>query len=261
MSQAPRSAANQDKPPESPVKNAILAVIAISALSFAIWYIYQQTNVVDPYSFDISNQPRETNEQNITADQLLALPFTDELGAPVSLKELSGKKHLVIVFTRGSMASLPARDRGPELPGFPKVCAYCSSQASGIAGRIADFEQQNAEVLLVFPIKQPSETADAAMLHKSTGELPPSAPFTVLIDPNCAAVEKLKIQEHLAKPASFIIDKAGHLRFAYVATAGSADRPSGNELLRHVAQINLDFPKQPSADAGAAKEKAGDPVP
>lgn len=242
MSQTPRSA-EQPKPPESPVKNAILAAIAIAALSFAIWYIYQQVNVVDPYSFEISNQPRETNEKSITADQLLALPFTDEQGSPVSLQQRAGKKHLVIVFTRGSMASLPARDRGPELPGFPKICAYCSSQASGIAGRMAEFEQEDAEVLLVFPTRQQAETADAALLHKSAGELPSSAPFTVLIDPNCAAVEQLKIQEHLAKPASFIIDKAGHLRFAYVATAGSADRPSGNELLRHVSQINLDFPQ------------------
>jgi peroxiredoxin len=85
--------------------------------------------------------------------------------------------------------------------------------------------------------------------------LPPSAPFTVLIDPNCVAVEQLKIQEHLAKPASFIIDKAGHLRFAYVATAGSADRPSGNELLRHVSQINVDFPKQPATEPSNREDK------
>ena len=245
MSQASRSAANQPRPPESPVKNTVLAVIAIAALSFAIWYIYRQANVVDPYSFDISDQPRETNLENITAEQLLELPLADELGSPVSLKDYVGKKHLVIVFTRGSMASVPTRQRGPELPNFPKLCAYCSSQASGIAGRMADFEKQDAEVLLVFPIKQPAETADAAMLHKSAGDLPRSAPFTVLIDSNCAAVEKLKIQEHLARPASFIIDKAGHLRFAYVATTGSADRPSGSELLRHVSQVNLDFPAQP----------------
>lgn len=245
MSHAPQRSADEGQAPDSRIKNIVLAVVAIGALSFAIWYIYGQVNKVDPYSFEISNTPRETNDKNITADQLLELAFTDEKGAPVSLRDRLGKRHLVIVFTRGSMASVPKGDRGPELPGFPKVCAYCSSQAAGIAGRMTDFEQQGAEVLLVFPIKQQTETADAAVMHKSAGNPPPTAPFTVLIDPNCAAVEKLNIQEHLAKPASFIIDKAGHLRFAYIATAGSADRPSGNELLRHVSQVNLDFPAKP----------------
>lgn len=262
MSQASQRPADQE-PPASPLKNTILAVVAIAALSCAVWYIYQQVNQVDPYSFDISNAPRDTNDKSITVDQLLELPFTNEQGAPLSLKERVGKKHLVIVFTRGSMASVPAGKRGPELPGFPQVCAYCSSQASGIAGRIADFEQQGAEVLLVFPIKQQAETADAAMMHKSAGNPPATAPFTVLIDPNCTAVEQLKIQEHLAKPASFIIDKAGHLRFAYVASAGAADRPSGNELLRHVTQVNLDFPadKQPTpTPEGKPEAPAKEPV-
>jgi peroxiredoxin len=255
MSQ-PTRPADQPKPPESPVKNAVLAVVAIVALSCAVWYIYKQATAVDEYSFDISNTPRETNNKTITVDELLELPFTDEKGAPLSLKDRVGKKHLVIVVTRGSMASVPMLKRGPELPNFPKVCAYCSSQASGIAGRMADFEKQDAEVLLVFPIKQQAEVADAEMIHKSAGELSPTAPFTVLIDPNCAAVEKLQLQEHLAKPASFIIDKAGHLRFAYVATAGAADRPSGNELLRHVSQVNLDFPAAKPPDSGSPESAA-----
>jgi peroxiredoxin len=246
MSQAPRPPADERKTPESPVKNAVLAAIAIGALSFAIWYIYQQASAVDEYSFAIKDDPRETNNKSITVEQLLDLPFTDEMGSPVKLRDRLGKKHLVIVFTRGSMASVPAAKRGPELPNFRKICAYCSTQTSGIASRIADFDQQGAEVLVVFPVKQQAETADAAMIHKSAGNLPPTAPFAILVDQDCAAVEQLKLREHLAKPASFIIDKAGHLRFAYVASAGTADRPSGNELLRHVTQVNLDFPSTPA---------------
>ncbi|MCY0611436.1 hypothetical protein OVV29_38575, partial [Klebsiella pneumoniae] len=40
----------------------------------------------------------------------------DELGKPVSLRELQGQQHLVIVFTRGSLATVPAANKGPQLP-------------------------------------------------------------------------------------------------------------------------------------------------
>jgi peroxiredoxin len=247
------------KPAESPIKNAILIVVALVALGGAGWYIYQQM-APKKYSFEIPDVQRETNEENVTADQLLDLPLADEKGQPVSLRERLGKEHLVIVFTRGSMASVAPADKGPQWKKLPNVCPYCSTQASGIASNMPEFKNQQAEVLIVFPVSQISESGDATTLKKSVANPLDPPPFPILLDVKLQAVEKLGIRAHLARPASFIIDKKGNLRFAYVAKQGSADRPSGSELLRHVTQINAEFaaPTEPANGESSANPVAND---
>lgn len=235
------TSASEPKPTESPLKNAILLVVALVAFSGAGWYIYQQL-IPQQWPVEISDAPRETNEDNVTAEQLLDLPLVDEQGQPVSLRERLGKQHLVIVFTRGSLASVPAGDKGPQWKSLPNVCPYCSTQASGIANNMPQFKDQQAEVLIVFPVSQMSEGNDATTLRKFISNPMDPPPFPILLDVKLQAVEKLGIRAHLARPASFIVDKKGNLRFAYVAKQGSADRPSGSELLRHVTKINAEFP-------------------
>jgi peroxiredoxin len=233
------------KPPgDSPLKTAILLSVSAVALLVAGYYIYQQMFPANPWQGEISDDPRETNFQNATADDLLDLPLTDAAGETVSLRERVGNKHLVIVFTRGSLASVSSRNKGPTPENFPRVCAYCSSQVSGISGRLADFTAAEAEVFIVFPVAKPDETKDAAELLQAAAISAP-APFPVLYDLNLKAVDKLSLRAHLARPASFIVDKNGELRFAYVAAQGNADRPSAAELLRHLALINTSAEKSP----------------
>ena len=222
----------------SPVKDIVLAVVALVALSVAGWYIYQQFQPATPWTFEIHEGQVESNQDNVTAEQLLDLPLVDDKGQPVSLREKQGKQHLVIVFTRGSLATVPTRNKGPQLPNLPNVCPYCSTQASGIANCMPEFDKEEATVLLVFPVTELAQSADAATLAKVTTKEGSPPPFPVLLDLKLQAVDKLGLRDHLAKPASFIIDKAGDLRFAYVAKTGSADRPSGTELLRRVKQLN-----------------------
>lgn len=228
----------------SPVKNAVLITISLAALTFAAWYAYQQLTP-EVYLFEIADIPRETNQDNITAEQLLDMPLVNEQGEPVALRDRLGKEHLVIVFTRGSLATVAAKSKGPQIPELPNVCPYCSSQATGIASRMAQFTENGAAVLLVFPVSQLAENKDAATLQRAVANPDPQAPppFPILLDLKLQAVEQLGIRDHLARPASFIIDKAGNLRFAYVARQGSADRPSGGELLRHIEQIEAEFAK------------------
>lgn len=239
------------KSPDSPLKNAILICISLALIGGAGWYIYQQMQP-KRYSFEISDAERETNEENVTAEQLLDLPLTDEQGNPVSLRAHLGKQHLVIVFTRGSMASVAQQNKGPQWKNLPNVCPYCSTQASGIASQMPEFKNQQAEVLVVFPVSQLAEKVDATTLRNSVANPMDPPPFPILLDLKLRAVEKIGIREHLARPASFIVDKKGNLRFAYVAKQGSADRPSGSELLRHVTLINAEFTKEPASESPAA---------
>ena len=55
-------------------------------------------------------------------------------------------------------------------------------------------------------------------------------PFPLLLDENYQNIEKLGIRGDQAKPSTYIIDKQGKVRFAYVG-ATTADRPSIKALL------------------------------
>lgn len=233
----------------SPLKNAVLLCVSLAALCFAAWYIYQQLQP-EPYLFEIPEDQRESNRANITAEQLLELELVDEQGNPVSLRERQGQQHLVIVFTRGSLATVSAANKGPQLPQLPNVCPYCSSQASGIVNYLPQFAEHQAAVVLVFPVTHLTESQDAQTFQQALPKPDHRSPIPVLLDLQLRAVEQLDIRDHLSRPASFIIDKAGNLRFAYVAKQGSADRPSGSELLRHVKQINTEFFAAPASGSG-----------
>lgn len=234
-------------PASSPIKNVVLVCVAVAAIGFAAWNVYQQLQP-ETYLFEISDVPRETNRDNVTAEQLLDLQLVDSQGQAVSLRERQGEQHLVIVFTRGSLATVTAANKGPQLPQLPNVCPYCSTQVSGIASYLPQFAEQQATVVVVFPVTKQMESQDAATFAGSLPQHNNRSPIPVLLDLQLRAVEQLGLRAHLARPASFIIDKAGNLRFAYVADQGSADRPSGGELLRHVRQINAEFvPTEPTA--------------
>jgi peroxiredoxin len=245
-------------PANSPLKNVVLVCVAVAAISFAAWTVYQQMQP-ETYLFEISDDPRETNRDNITAEQLLDLQLIDDQGQPVSLRERQGQQHLVIVFTRGSLATVAAANKGPQLPQLPNVCPYCSTQVSGIASYQSQFAEQQTAVFVVFPVTQPAESKDAATFTQSLPQPENRRQLPVLLDLQLRAVEQLGLRDHLARPASFIIDKAGNLRFAYVANQGSADRPSGSELLRHVKQINAEFDNLQN-DAEPARPSAADPA-
>lgn len=240
MDPAPVVKSSAKKAPASPLRSLTLACVALLALGGASWQIYRQMNPAE-YSFAPNDDPRETNAREITAKQLLNLPLVNDHGQPVSLAEQVGKKNQVIVFTRGSLASVSYWNKGKTRPGLVNVCPYCSSQVTGIAMLMEEFKAADTEVLVVFPIRQMSEGANAASMWRETerdARLGPVPVYSLMLDLDLKAVDALGIRSHLARPSSFILDKAGHLRFAYVGRDGNADRPSGNELLRQIKEIN-----------------------
>jgi peroxiredoxin len=64
-----------------------------------------------------------------------------------------------------------------------------------------------------------------------------AVPFRLLLDPDFKAVDQLSIRGELAKPSTYILDKQGQVRFAYVG-ASLSDRPSLKAMLAQLDQIN-----------------------
>jgi peroxiredoxin len=58
-----------------------------------------------------------------------------------------------------------------------------------------------------------------------------------VLDVELKAVDQLGIRKDLSKPATYVIDKEGKLRYAYVGKT-LADRPSVKAILAELDQIN-----------------------
>lgn len=158
-----------------------------------------------------------TNTQ-VSADQI-DLSFVDRDGQTVRLADFRGKSAVVLIVMRG-------------FPG--SVCPNCSAQTSRLIRNHAEFVKRGAEVLMVFP--GPTEHLGdfvQAGRDKAAGA---DVPFRILLDPDFAAVDKLGIRGFLARPSTYIIDKQGQVRFAYVG-AYTSDRPSIQAMLTQLDQL------------------------
>ncbi len=141
-------------------------------------------------------------------DGELALSFKDLDGQEVAIESYREKKNVVLVMTRGFNGM---------------YCPYCTSQTSRLMSNIDKFNALDAEIVVVFP--GPSKVAapfrDTILKQLSKEKLP----FPLVVDEDFAVVDKLKLRGDLAAPSTFILDKQGKLRFAYVGK-DNGDRPS-----------------------------------
>ncbi len=161
------------------------------------------------------------SNKTLSADEL-ALAFVDHQGKPVDLKAYRGKKAVVLVVTRGI----------PESPGGT-FCPHCVTQVAGLAASHAEFEKRDAAVLVVFP--GPSERV-AEFIQQTGGKAPGGFPFPLLLDKDTAAVGRLGIKGDLARPSTFIADKAGNVVYAFVGET-STDRPSLKAILAQLDRL------------------------
>jgi len=126
------------------------------------------------------------------------------------------------------------------------VCLYCATQTSRLIANYDKFKERNTEVVVTFPVSKKedsgkvSELADKAI--EFTDAKPESVPFSILLDVELNAVNQLGIKDALAKPATYIIDRNGDVRFAYVGSS-ITDRPSIKSLLTQVDSLNAENPK------------------
>lgn len=181
----------------------------------------------DPYGIDpnlIKFQDQvEANAQPEV--DFFSLTFLGRDGLPVMLKDVAKGKNLVLVMTRGYAGS---------------ICPYCSTQVSRLIANYEELQKRNAEVVVVYPIETPAESGKvedflqrAISMLKTKQELP----FPLLLDVELKAVDFLGIRRDLSKPATYILDGAGQVQFAYVGST-LADRPSVQALVEQLDKLN-----------------------
>jgi peroxiredoxin len=172
-------------------------------------------------------QFKDNVKTNAATDASIAdLTFTDINGETYSLANFRDKKHVVLVVTRGFAGS---------------ICLYCATQTSRLLTNYKKFGDRDAEVVVVIPIETPDDSRrhrDFAVNVKNKLDTPPEKiPFPIVLDVELKAVDQLGIRKDLSKPATYIIDKAGQVRFAYVGES-LADRPSVKALLEQLDGLN-----------------------
>lgn len=168
----------------------------------------------------------DVQSQPLGNENIADFVFTDINGNEASLKHYLGKKNVVLVVTRGYAGS---------------VCLYCSTQTSRLLTNYLQFAKRGAEVVVVFPVETPDDTRrhrDFIVSVKNQLDTPvEKIPFPIVLDVELKAVDQLGIRKDLSKPATYILDKQGQTRFAYVGES-LADRPSVKALLDQLDALN-----------------------
>lgn len=167
-------------------------------------------------------------ESNASPDvELQDLTFVDQDGEETRIGDLAGEKNLVVVVTRG-------------YPG--EICPICSTQVARLMDGYEEIKKLNAEVVVVYPVEtnDDSKTLDdfvAEVKKKVVAEdSPDRVPFPVLLDAELKGVDKLGIRKDLSKPATYVVDTAGEIRFAYVGKTRS-DRPSMLAIIKQLEKL------------------------
>lgn len=208
----------------------------------------------------------ETNAQP-NSSQIANLTLTKSDGSSVKIGDLASGKNVLLVVSRGLVGSLPtaannaaanntaaddtaanntaannttADDAGAMPAGGNSFCIYCSTQTSRLVANYEKFKKRNTEVVVIFPVVDSSNAAELqnfAAKVQGAGKTSDDFPFPIVLDVELMVVDALGIRDDLSKPASYIFDSQGQLRFGYVGQSIS-DRPSVQALLDQLDRIN-----------------------
>lgn len=206
-------------------------------LAFGIACIAMAGCSKSPSSTDMSsNMPMPTHdtsdvvfkdevESNVEVpDGLDGLVFLDTAGKRVALESFLGEKNVVLVFTEGFAGGM--------------LCPFCKTQTSRLVANYDKFADLDTEILVVYPGSRDHLDEFVAAAKKTEKAEVDNVPFPLVLDEDLAAVSYFNIQSNLAHPSTFIIDKQGNVRLAYVGADMSADRPSVAAMLRVVESAN-----------------------
>ena len=174
-------------------------------------------------SVDVFHDDAEANRQLAIGE--LPTKFVDHVGNPVDIESYRDDKNLVIVVSRGI----------PQSPGGVP-CAFCVAQTNSLVGNYGKFQDRDTEVIVVFP--GPTQLIDDFILQSSKT---PELPFPLLLDRDLKACEALGIRGDLAKPSTYILDKAGNIVYAYVGES-MTDRPSLKAVFRVLDRLEPPTP-------------------
>ena len=221
-----------------------MAVLALVVIAIAGWNVWSQLEApqATSYRFDESKPYPFLDDvaSNATPDAtgFDALQFQDTKGEPWDLARYRGTRNVVLVITRGRTSGQPAEmHRG-------RICLYCASQTARLVANHDAIKAHDAEVVVVFPVVSAADRTEVARFtaavdrdarrHDGVGGATP--PFPVVLDVGLGAIERLGLRADLAKPATYVLDKEGRVRFAYVGQS-PADRPSVKAIVGQLSAL------------------------
>ncbi|WP_186776454.1 peroxiredoxin family protein [Rubripirellula reticaptiva] len=199
--------------------SALPSLLAIGGLVIALSATGCRPAIDDGIQFSDDLQ-----SQSQPIDDFSQLLFIAADGQPINLVGQMKQKYAVLVVTRGWTGA---------------ICLYCASQTSKWARRFDELEPYDAELFVVFPTETAGDAKLVEELQKkiTTGPIEnDSIPFPILLDIDLKSVDQLGIRDELAKPATYIIDRQGRVRFAYVGQS-IADRPSVDAVLKQLSRM------------------------
>lgn len=168
---------------------------------------------------------------------LTSISFVASTGEEQKIGDLAPGKTIVVVVTRGN--TIP-------------ICPYCSTQTARLIKNYEAFKKLGAEVAVVYPIETGDDSSRLtnflADVKTKLADASNPVPFPVLLDVELKGVDQLGIRKDLSKPATYIVDSAGNVQYAYVGEH-IGDRPSVPALLAEVGKLK-------PADGGDGSEAA-----
>jgi peroxiredoxin len=135
-------------------------------------------------------------------------------------------------------------------PGYQ--CPFCTAQFGDLLAHARDFQAAGAQVLAIYP-----GPADGLREHAKEFQMNRSLPpnFKLLVDPNYTFSISHGLRwdapHETVYPATFVLDRAGVVRFAHVSHE-HGDRASANDILAALAAIG-----GPGGSSGGSAPAAG----
>ena len=156
-----------------------------------------------------------SNAEEVPTD-LSQLSFVSKDGSIIKLSDFQNKQNVVLVFTEGFNGML---------------CPFCTTQTSRLVANYKKFQDRDCEVIVVYP--GPEEHVDEFIetALKTEKKQVDKVPFPIVLDKEFTATDYFDIHSTHAHPSTYLIDKQGGIKFAYVGKNMTADRPSIKAIL------------------------------
>ncbi len=160
---------------------------------------------------------KDSIASNVDApDAIQDLVFTNKDGGKIKMKDYLGQKHVLLVFTQGFSG---------------KLCPFCTTQTSRLVANYQKFQDRDCEVIVVYPGPKDHLQKFVEAALETEKEQVDDVPFPIVLDTGFQATDFFDIHSMHAHPSTYLIDKQGNAKFAYVGIDSTADRPSVKALL------------------------------
>ena len=166
---------------------------------------------------------KDSIESNVDAPAAIKeLVFTNKDGSKIKMADYLGQKNVILVFTEGFNGML---------------CPFCKTQTSRLVANYEKFQDRDCEVIVVYPGAEDhlDEFIEAAL--KTEKEQVDDVPFPIVLDKDFKATDFFDIHSMHAHPSTYLVDKQGNVKFAYVGADMTADRPSVKALLNRLDNL------------------------